>query len=73
LLVGLCLLVARVPWAGALAAIVLVLGIAQVPAVIVTMPAMAYIWMKGDYGSSEAIAYTVLLGWGKRRAGLTEI
>lgn len=60
LLVGLCLLVARVPWAGALAAIVLVIGIAQVPAVIVTLPAIAYIWTH-DYGSGEAIAYTVLL------------
>lgn len=61
LLVGLCLLVAGVPWAGALAAIVLVLGIAQVPAVIVTLPAIAYIWTTGGYGSGEAIAYTVLL------------
>ena len=61
LLVGLCLLIAKVPWAGALAAIVLVLGIAQVPAVIVTLPAIAYIWTRGDYGSGEAIFYTVLL------------
>ena len=60
LLVGLCLLVARVPWAGALAAIVLVLGIAQIPAVIVTLPAIAYIWTH-DYGSGEAILYTILL------------
>jgi predicted PurR-regulated permease PerM len=60
LLVGLCLLIARVPWAGALAAIVLVIGIAQVPAVIVTLPAIAYIWTH-DYGSGEAIAFTVLL------------
>ena len=61
ILVGLCLLVAKVPWAGALAALVLVLGIAQVPAVIVTLPAIAYIWTGGDYGNGEAIAYTVLL------------
>src|SRR5262245_35540413 len=61
LLVGLCLLIARVPWAGALAAIVLVLGIAQVPAVIVTLPAIAYIWTRGDYSSGEAILFTVLL------------
>ena len=61
LLVGLCLLIAQVPWAGALAAIVLVLGIAQVPAVIVTLPAIAYIWMAGGHGSVVAIVYTVLL------------
>ena len=61
ILVGLCLLVAGVPWTGALAAIVLVLGIAQVPAVLVTLPAIAYIWMSGTYGAAEGILYTVLL------------
>ena len=61
ILVGLALLVAGVPWAGALAVIVLVLGIAQVPAVIVTLPAIAYVWMRGDHGTIEAILYTVLL------------
>jgi predicted PurR-regulated permease PerM len=61
ILVGLCLLVARVPWAGVLAAIVLVVGIVQIPAVIVTLPAIAYIWTSGDYSSVEGIIYTVLL------------
>ena len=49
------------PWAGALAAIVLVLGIAQVPAVIVTLPAIAWIWSRGGSGTGETIIYTVLL------------
>jgi predicted PurR-regulated permease PerM len=61
IIVGLCLLVAGVPWAGVLAMIVLVLGIAQVPALIVTLPAIGYIWWLGDYGKVEAIVYTVLL------------
>ena len=61
LLVGLALLVAGVPWAGALAAIMLVLGIAQVPALIVTLPAIGYLWSSGDYSQAAAIAYTVLL------------
>jgi predicted PurR-regulated permease PerM len=61
ILVGLSLLVAGVPWAGALAAIVLVLGIAQVPAVIVTLPAIVWVWSRGGNGTGEAIAYTVLL------------
>ena len=61
IVVGLCLLIAGVPWAGVLAAIVLVLGIAQVPALIVTLPAIGYIWSSGGYGNVEAIAYTVLL------------
>jgi predicted PurR-regulated permease PerM len=60
-LVGLCLVVAQVPWAGVLAAVVLVLGIAQVPALIVTLPAIGYIWWSGDYGNGRAIAYTLLL------------
>ena len=61
IIVGLCLLVAGIPWAGVLAMIVLVLGIAQVPALIVTLPAIGYIWWRGDYGTVEAIVYTVLI------------
>ncbi len=61
IIVGLCLLIAGVPWAGVLAMIVLVLGIAQVPALIVTLPAIGYIWWLGDYGQVEAIVYTLLL------------
>jgi predicted PurR-regulated permease PerM len=61
IIVGLCLLVAGVPWAGVLAMIALVLGIAQIPALIVTLPAIAYIWLLGDYGKGEAIVYTLLI------------
>jgi predicted PurR-regulated permease PerM len=61
MVVGLVLFFAGVPWAGALAAICLVLGIAQVPALIVTLPAIAYVWASGDYGNTAAIVYTVLL------------
>ena len=41
--------------------IVLVLGIAQIPALLVTLPAVVYIWSTGGYGSAEATTYTVLL------------
>jgi predicted PurR-regulated permease PerM len=61
ILVGLCLLVAGVPLAGVLAVVVLVLGIAQVPALIVTLPAIAYLWMSGGYGTVEAAMYSVVL------------
>ena len=61
IIVGICLLIAGVPWAGVLAAIVLVLGIAQVPAAIVTLPAIGYIWSSGTYGTGAAVLYTVLL------------
>ena len=62
ILVGICLLIAGVPWAGVLAIIVLVLGIAQVPALLVTVPAIIYLWASGDYGNVEAAAYSLLLG-----------
>jgi predicted PurR-regulated permease PerM len=61
ILVGLALLIAGVPWAGAFAAIVLVLGIAQVPALIVTLPAIAWIWSRGGGTTGEAVIYTALL------------
>ena len=47
ILVGLALLLAGVPWAGVLAVITLVLSIAQVPALIVILPAIVYIWSSG--------------------------
>jgi predicted PurR-regulated permease PerM len=62
ILVGICLLVAGVPWAGVLATVVLVLGIAQVPALLVTLPAIIYLWASGDYGNGAAAVFSVLLG-----------
>lgn len=61
ILVGLALLVAHVPWAGVLAAVTLVLSIAQVPALTVILPAIGYIWWSGSYGHGAAITYTILL------------
>jgi predicted PurR-regulated permease PerM len=61
MIVGVCLLVAGVPWAGVLAGIVLVLGIAQVPAVIVTLPAIVWLWSSSGYGTGPNVLYTVLL------------
>ncbi len=61
ILVGVSLLIAGVPWAGVLAAIVLVLAIAQLPAALVTLPVIAWIWTGAQYGTGPAIAYTILL------------
>jgi predicted PurR-regulated permease PerM len=61
IVVGLLLMIAGVPFAGLLALIVLVLGIAQVPALLVTVPVIVYIWASGDYGTAAAVTYTVLL------------
>jgi len=61
ILVGICLLVAGIPWAGVLAVVVLVLGIAQIPAALITLPAIGWIWAGGDYGTVAAVVYSVLL------------
>ena len=61
ILVGMFLLLAGIPFAGVLALVVLVLGIAQIPALIITLPAIAYLWMSGGYGTGEAAMYSVLL------------
>jgi predicted PurR-regulated permease PerM len=64
MVVGLVMIVAKVPFAGVLALVVLVLGIAQVPALLVTLPVIIYLWVSGVYGTGAAIAYTVLLAIG---------
>jgi len=61
IVIGLIMLVAGVPFAGALALLVLVLGIAQVPALLVTLPVIVYVWASGDYGTGAAVTYSVLL------------
>jgi predicted PurR-regulated permease PerM len=61
IVIGLTLLVAGVPFAGVLALIVLVLGIAQIPAILVTIPVIVYIWTRGDYATASAIVYSIIL------------
>jgi predicted PurR-regulated permease PerM len=61
LLVGVALLLAGVPAAGVLAIIVLVLGIAQIPAIIVVLPAIIYIWSSGTHDTTSAAIYTIIL------------
>jgi predicted PurR-regulated permease PerM len=61
IVVGLVLMAAGIPFAGVLAAIVLVLAIAQFPVVLVTLPVIVYMWWSGNYSTGLAITYTVLL------------
>lgn len=61
ILIGIALLIAGIPFAGVLAIVVLVLGIAQLPALLITLPAIAYIWMSGSYDTVPAVSYTILL------------
>jgi predicted PurR-regulated permease PerM len=61
LVVGIALLFAGIPGSGVLAIVVLVLGIAQVPAMLVTLPAIGYIWFAGNHDTTMAVVYTVVL------------
>ena len=61
LLIGSALLLAGIPFAGILSLVALVFGIAQLPALLVTLPVIGYIWYSGDYGTGAAVGYTVLL------------
>jgi predicted PurR-regulated permease PerM len=60
-LTGLALMLAGVPAAGVLAVVVLILAIAQLPAVIVTIPAIIWIWSSGLYSTGSAITHTIIL------------
>jgi predicted PurR-regulated permease PerM len=61
IVIGLVMMVAGIPFAGALAGVVLVLAVAQVPVLLVTLPAIAYIWMGSGHGTVASVLYTVLL------------
>jgi predicted PurR-regulated permease PerM len=61
LFIGLALIIAGIPMAGILSMIVLVLGIAQLPALLVTLPVIGYIWLSGDYSTGAATGYSALL------------
>jgi predicted PurR-regulated permease PerM len=61
IVIGLVLLAANVPFTGLLALVVLVIGIVQVPSILVTLPVIIYIWASGDYSTTAAVTYSVLL------------
>ena len=60
LLLGLGFLFAGIPAAGVLAVIVLFLGILQLPATLLTLPVIAYLWWSGD-STVMNIVFTVYL------------
>jgi predicted PurR-regulated permease PerM len=60
LLLGVGFIWADIPAAGILALVVLLFGIAQLPAVIITLPVIAYLWWSGDSTISNAF-FTVYL------------
>ena len=61
LLLGSGFVLAGIPAAGVLAVIVLLLGIAQLPAALVFLPAIAWLWMSGDGSTTSNIVFTAYL------------
>jgi predicted PurR-regulated permease PerM len=62
LLLGMGFMFAGIPAAGVLALLVMFLGILQVPALIVTLPAIIWLWVSGDGSTTSNIAFTIYLG-----------
>ena len=61
LLLGVGFLFAGIPAAGVLAAIVMFIGIIQLPALIISLPVIAYMWMAGDGSTVHNVIWTVYL------------
>jgi len=61
LLLGIGFVWAGIPGAGVLALIVLVFGILQLPGALVSLPAIAYLWMSGDASTTSNIVFTIYL------------
>ncbi|WOJ93332.1 AI-2E family transporter [Congregibacter variabilis] len=59
LLLGVGFMMAGIPAAGLLALVVLVIGILQLPALLVSLPAIAFVWGMGDGGTVVNVALTV--------------
>ena len=62
LLAGVIMSLAGIPAVGIFFVLALILGIAQVPVILVTGPAIAFMWMAGDHGTLLNVIYSVLLG-----------
>ncbi len=60
LLVGIGLVWADIPAAGVITIVLVFLGIAQMPAIVVTLPAILYLWSTGD-NSTMNVVHTVYL------------
>jgi predicted PurR-regulated permease PerM len=61
ILLGMGFLLAGIPAAGVLALLVMILGILQLPALLVSLPAVAWLWMSGDASTTSNVAFTIYL------------
>lgn len=61
LLLGIGFIMAGIPAAGVLALVVMLIGIVQLPAAIISLPAIAYLWWSGDSSTTSNIFYSIYL------------
>jgi len=61
LILGVGFIFAGIPGAGILAVIVMLLGIMQLPAVVVSLPVIAYLWVGGDASTTHNIVWTIYI------------
>ena len=61
LILGVGFIFAGVPAAGVLALVVMILGILQLPALLISLPVVAYLWVGGDASTTHNIIWTVYL------------
>ncbi len=61
LLLGVGFIMVGIPAAGLLAVVVMLIGIVQLPALIISLPVIAYLWWSGDGSTASNIAYTIYL------------
>jgi predicted PurR-regulated permease PerM len=59
LLLGVGFIMAGIPAAGVLAVIVMLLGIMQLPALLISLPAIAYLWWLGDASTVSNIFFSI--------------
>jgi len=61
LILGVGFIFAGIPGAGFLAAIVLLIGILQLPALVISLPAIAYLWAGGDASVTHNTVWTIYM------------
>jgi predicted PurR-regulated permease PerM len=61
LLLGVGFAFAGIPAAGLLALVVMLVGIVQLPALLVTLPVIAYLWWGGDASTTSNVIWTIYL------------
>lgn len=61
LLAGIVMVIAGIPAVGIFFVLALILGIAQIPVILVTAPAIAIMWTTGDHSTAMNILFSILL------------